>query len=244
MKKESTKITLLIEQLTKEKNELREQLKNIPQGTIRKKYNGHSIRTGAPTYINELTYKNSPISSENLRELRKQAIEHNTPILNRLKEIDENLSQLNGRLKTVRVNELLTSDEIEGQTTKTVKSKQDTRPKDKQNFIDTFIEKSKEIVFNNQKDIAKSCNVSPTWITNHFNLVFLSELFEEMDKEYNELVKRESKIQYYASYEETNQNEIFEQNFAYLRKLLEDKKDKAKFDNARNKLKNKVYKKT
>ena len=58
-----------------------------------------------------------------------------------------------------------------------------------------------------------------------------------MNKEYNLIIKSESKSQLYQSYEAKNKNEIFFQNFSYLKKLLENTEDKANFDKARNELK-------
>lgn len=138
-------------------------------------------------------------------------------------------------------------DEPKAETSKKKKSnklKKDTTPIDKHNFIDTFIDKSKQVIFKNQKDIATNCNVSEPWISNHFSLEFLKKLFDEMNTEYNLIIKRESKSQLYQSYEAQNNNEIFYQNFSYLKKLLENKEDKANFDKARNELKKAVPNKT
>lgn len=174
---------------------------------------------------------------------------HTAKEVNQLKDKVENLNRsiryLEQLLKITKL--FAPQDEPQAEISKKGKNnkpKPDTTPINKHSFIDTFIEKSKEVIFNNKKDIATNCNVSKTWISNHFRLEFLTKLFNEMDKEYNQINKSEDKNQLYESYEDQNKNEIFFQNFSYLKKLLEDKKDKAKFDKARNELRKEVSNKT
>lgn len=243
MTKESKKIEQSIEQLNSEKEKLKNQLKPIPQGIFIKKYIGHSLSTGQPKYIRELTLNDKPISKEKLDELKKRTTEHNEPIIKRLNEIDNLLPLFEVKLNNAKADEIL-NDNSKHKESKSDKNKRDKRPHDQAKFIDTFIEKSKQIIFNNRTDIAKNCNVSKTWITNHFNLPFLEKLSGEMNTELNQIIDSESKSKNYISYEDDNLNEVFMQNFAYIKKLLENKTDSAKFSKARNELRKTIKSKT
>lgn len=219
--KQSERIEKEIKKLTDERESLINKLKVIPKGKYEEKFRGYSLTYNEPRYWRRLELDGKPISKEKLKELQTTAEKENEPHLNRIKEIDDLISSLQKKLDETKINELL---EGKSQFDKnTIKGK--TKRKDKHIFIDTFIEKSKEVIFNTNTDIARNCNVSKTWVTNHFNSL-LKEIYDQMNDEYSNIIERDRERQLYANYEVKSNIEIFATNISFIKRRLEKLKDK------------------
>jgi hypothetical protein len=103
------------------------------------------------------------------------------------------------------------------------KTKRDTKPK--VNFVELFIKESKKHEMTTNKEIAKFTNVSQAWITRHFTIDFLEELYKRMNKEYSAISRSGDDI------------EIFADNFTLFKSRIEDKRAKVDFENKKRVLK-------
>lgn len=120
MGEESERIKLVINKLRVERVDLINQLKPVPEGRRRKKFEGICLSTGKKVFSTEIIYNNEVITLEKLKKIRKEVKTHNKPLITRINKIDKQLPILQEKLNQAEVDELL-NDSIKEKKGKTSK---------------------------------------------------------------------------------------------------------------------------